>query len=103
VKELSEAETSPALPEVRQDPRGLAAHIAGIPASEKDRLLALVATDQATRARAELLRGFRGHAGDESSCRPPRTVAGLLDTAWQHRQQREQKAAAQRAGDSERT
>lgn len=90
------AKTSPALPRAKQDPRGLAAHIAGIPASEKDRLLGLVATDQATRARAELLRGFHGQPGDESSSRPRRTVADLLDTAWEHRQQREQKAAAQR-------
>jgi hypothetical protein len=54
------AETSPALPEVRQDQRALAAHIAGIPVSEKDRLLGLVAADQATRARTELLR-WRDH------------------------------------------
>jgi hypothetical protein len=97
------AETSPPLPEAKQDPRGMAAHIAGIPASEKDRLLGLVATGQATRARAELLRGFRDQPRSESSSRPRRTVAELLDTAWQHRQQREQKAAAQRAGDWERT
>ncbi len=93
------AETSPALPEVRQDPRALAVHIAGIPASEKDRLLGLLAADQATRARTELLRGFRGQPSDESNSRPRRTVAELLDTAWEHRQRREQKAAAQRAAE----
>ena len=98
-----DAETSPPLPEAKQDPRRMAAHIAGIPASEKDRLLGLVATGQAARARAELLRGFRDQPGDESSSRPRRTVAELLDTAWNHRQQRAQKAAAQRAGDGERT
>ena len=97
------AKASPTLPEAKQDPRRLAAHIAGIPAGEKDRLLGLVATDQATRARAELLRGFRGQPGDESSSRPRRTVADLLDTAWEHRQQRERKTAAQRAADRERT
>ena len=48
--------------EARQDPRALAAHIAGIPASENDRLLGLVAADQAMRPRAELLRGFRQNA-----------------------------------------
>jgi hypothetical protein len=93
------AETSPALPEVRQDPRALATQIAGIPASEKDRLLRLLAADQATRARTELLRGFRGQPSDESNSRPRRTVAELLDTAWEHRQRREQKAAAQRAAE----
>jgi hypothetical protein len=93
------AETSPALPKVRPDPGALAAHIAAISASEKDRLLGLVAADQATQARRELLRGFRGQPGDESKSQPRRTVAKLLDTAWQHRQQREQKAAGQRAAD----
>jgi len=93
------AETSPALPEVRQDPRALVAHIAGIPASEKNRLLRLLAADQATRARTELLRGFRGQRGDKSNSRLRRTVAELLDTAWEHRQQREQKAAARRAAE----
>lgn len=87
------AEASPALPEVRDDPHALAVHIAGIPTSEKDRLLGLVAADQATRARMELLRGFRGQPGDEGDSRPRRTVAELLDTAWEHRQQREQRAA----------
>lgn len=81
------AETSPALHATKQDPRGLAEHIAGIPASEKDRLLGLVATNQATRARAELLRGFAGQPGGEISSRPRRTVAELLDAAWEHRQQ----------------
>jgi hypothetical protein len=90
------AKTSPALPQAKQDPRGLTEHIAVLPASEKDRLLGLVATGHATRARAELLRGFAGQPGGEISSRPLRTVAELLDTAWQHRQQREQKAAAQR-------
>jgi hypothetical protein len=93
------AETSPALPEVRQDPRALATQIAGIPASEKDRLLGLLAADQATRARTELPRGFRGQRGDESNSPPRRTVAELLDTAWEHRQQRERKAAARRAAE----
>jgi hypothetical protein len=93
------AETSPAPPEVRQDPRALAVHIAGIPASEKDRLLRLLAADQATRARTELLRGSRGQPSDESNSRPRRTVTELLDTAWEHRQRREQKAAAQRAAE----
>lgn len=87
------AETSLALSEARQDPRTLAAHIAGIPVGEKDRLLGLVAADEATRARTELLRGFGGQQpGGESDPRPPRTVAELLDAAWEHRQQRESAA-----------
>lgn len=90
------ARTSPALPEVRQDPGGLAAHIAAISASEKDRLLGLVAAGQATRARRELLRGFRAQPADQSKPRPRRTVAELLDAAYEYRQQREQKAAGQR-------
>jgi hypothetical protein len=93
------AETSPALRELRPDPRALAAHIAAIPAGEKDRLLGLVAADQATRARTELLRGFREQPGDESNSQPQRTVAELLDSAWEHRQQREQKAAARDAAE----
>jgi hypothetical protein len=93
------AEASPALPEAVQDPASLAAHIAGIPASENDRLLGLVAMHQATRARAELLRGFREQPDGESSSRPRRTVAELLDTAWQHRQQRERKPASNVGGE----
>jgi hypothetical protein len=93
------AAASPAAPEVRDDPHALAAHIAGIPASEKDRLLELVAAEQATRARTELLRGFRRQPGNEGDSRPRRTVAELLDTTWEHRQQREQRAAAQRAAE----
>ena len=83
------AKTSPALPAAKPDPHGLAAHIAGIPASEKDRLLGLVATGRATRARAELLRGLPGQGDGEISSWPRRTVAELLDAAWEHRQQAE--------------
>jgi len=57
-----------ALPEVKDDPHALAAYIAGIPGGDKNRLLGLVAADQATRARMELLRGFRG--------RPARAATG---------------------------
>jgi hypothetical protein len=96
------AEASPALPKVRHDPEALAAHISGIPAGEKDRLLGLVAADQATRARMELLRGFRGQRSDEGDSGPRRTVAELLDAAWEHRQQREQVAAAQKAAEQAR-
>jgi hypothetical protein len=93
---------SPALPEVRDDPHALATHIAGIPAGEKDRLLGLLAADQATRARMELLRNFRRPPGDEGNSRPRRTVTELLDAAADRREQREQQAAAQRAAEQAR-
>lgn len=53
------AQASPELPEVKEDPGALAAHIAGLPGGEKDRLLMLVRPDQAARAKMELLHGLR--------------------------------------------
>ncbi len=88
------AEASPGLPVVKDDGRALARHIAKLPVSEKDRLLRLVAEDQAARARMELLRGFCGDPDDQRDSRPQRTVAELLDTAAARRLQREQRAAA---------
>ena len=82
------AEASPGLPEVKDDARALAAHIARLPVSDKDRLLMLVAEDQAARARMELLRGFRGDPDNQRDSRPRRTVAELLDTAAARRRQR---------------
>ena len=94
------AEASPALPTVKAaDPHALAAHIAGLPASEKDRLLGLLAADQATRARMELLHGYRPQPGSQPLSQPRRTVAELLDGAAARREQREQRAAAQRAAE----
>jgi hypothetical protein len=87
------AEASPALPEVQDDARLLAAYVAKLSVSDKDRLLILVAEDQAARARTELLRGFRGDP-DERRSRPRRTVAGLLNAAAARRMRREQAAAA---------
>jgi len=80
------AETSAALPAVTGDARALATHIAKLPVSDKNRLLTLVAEDQAARARMELLRGFR--TDPERDSRPRRTVAELLDTAGALRLQR---------------
>jgi hypothetical protein len=88
------AEASPGLPEVKDDARALATHIARLPVSDKDRLLMLVAEDQAARARMELLRGFRGDPDDQRDPVPRRIVAELLDTAGARRLQREQRAAA---------
>jgi len=74
------AGTSPPLAEAERDAQALAAHIAGLAAGEKDRLLTLVAENQATRARMELLRGLRGDPDRKRDFRPERTVAELLDT-----------------------
>jgi hypothetical protein len=91
------AEASPGLPTVKDDARALAAHIARLPVSDKDRLLVLVAEDQAARARMELLRGFRPDPDDQRGSGLRRTVAELLDTAAARRLQREQQAAAKAA------
>jgi hypothetical protein len=88
------AQASPELPEVREDPGALAAHIAGLPGGEKDRLLLLVARDQAARARMELLRGVRPGPGEGRAIRPQRTVAELLDAAADLRTQRHRQAEA---------
>jgi hypothetical protein len=88
------AQASPALPAVKDDARALATRIAKLPVSDKDRLLTLVAEDQAARARMELLRGLRGDPDEQRSSRPRRIVAELLDTAAASRLQREQQAAA---------
>jgi hypothetical protein len=75
------AQASPELPEVKEDPGALAAHIAGLPGGEKDRLLMLVCRDQAVRAKMELLRGLRGDPVEGRVARPERTVAELLTAA----------------------
>ena len=61
-------------------------HIAKLPVSDKDRLLTLVAEDQAARARMELLRGFGTDPDKQRDSR--RTVAEPLDTAGARRLQR---------------
>jgi hypothetical protein len=88
---------SPVLPEVKEDPGEMAAHIAGLPGAEKDRLLMLVARDQAARARMELLRGVRGDPDRERSARRRRTVAKLLDTAAELRAEGCRRAEAEAA------
>jgi hypothetical protein len=79
------AENSPPQPDGQDDPRALAACIAGLPDGEKDRLLLLVAQDQGARARSELLRAFRGDS-DSGGSRTRRGVGTLLDAAALHRQ-----------------
>ena len=92
------AESSPGLPEVKDDARALATHIARLPVSDKDRLLTLVAADQAARVRMEPLRGLRGDPDEQRSSRPRRTVAELLDTAAARRLQHEQHALGSAGG-----
>jgi hypothetical protein len=97
------AEASPALPQAKNaDPHTLAAYIASIYAGEKDRLLGLVAADQATRARIELLRGFRPQPGAQGDSRPRRTVTELLNAAADRIEHRQQQAAAQQAAEQAR-
>ena len=79
------AQASPPWPAVQDDPGALAASIAGLPDSEKDRLLLLVAHDQGARVKIELLHGFRGDPGSAGS-QARRTVGALLDAAALHRQ-----------------
>ena len=88
------AEASSGVRAAKDDARALAMHIAKLPVSDKDRLLTLVAEDQAARARMELLRGLRGAPDEQRSSRHRRTVAVLLDTAAASRLQHEQRAAA---------
>ena len=91
------AQASPELPEVKEDSGALSAHIAGLPGREKDRLLMLVARDQAAGARMEMLRGLRGDPDEDRGARPRRTVADLLDTAAEFRAERDRRAAADAA------
>lgn len=75
------AQASPPLTEAEGDARELAAHIGGLPVGEKDRLLMLLAQDQATRALTELLRGYAVDPDERPDPRARRTVAELLDAA----------------------
>ncbi len=84
------AQASPSLSESTRDAHALATHIAGLPAGEKDRLLLIVAHDQAATARIELLRGFGGNPDEGLHSRPQRTVAELLDAAAELRAKKEQ-------------
>jgi hypothetical protein len=91
------AQASPDLPEVKEDLGALAAHIAGLPGGEKDRLLMLVAGDQGARARMELLRGLGPDPGERWDGRPRRTVTKLLDAATELRMERHRRAEAEAA------
>ena len=88
------AEASPPPADPIAEAHALAAHIAELPSEDKDRLLTLVARDQAPQARRELLRGIPAPKRHRDAS-PRRTVAELLDTAGALRLRREKQAAAQ--------
>jgi hypothetical protein len=101
------AQASPPRDETADDPDDLAAWVARLPVTEKDRLLARVVQGEAARVRMELLRHFRdGHRrGDTAPIIPVparRTVADLLDNAARRRADHECRLAAQRADDEAR-
>ena len=101
------AQTSPPLGAPNDDPDDLAAWVARLPVTEKDRLLARVAQGEAARVQMELLRHFRdGHCrGDTAPVVPVparRTVADLLDNAARRRADRERRLAAEHAEDEAR-
>jgi hypothetical protein len=101
------AAASPPLDETADDPDELAAWVARLPVTEKDRLLARVVEGEAARVRRELLRQFRNRhcRGDTAAATivPMRwTVADLLDNAARRRADRERRLAAQRADDEAR-
>lgn len=79
------AQASPPLPEIKDDPRGLARWIKDLPASDKDTLLHEVAQGHGARVQMELRRRFRGEPDSTGDTHPRRTVAELLDAAAEAR------------------
>ncbi|WP_033293627.1 hypothetical protein [Amycolatopsis jejuensis] len=98
------AQTSPPLGAPNDDPDDLAAWVARLPVTEKDRLLARVAQGEAARVQMELLRRYRGDRAPAVSAptRPRRTVADLLDNAARRRADRERRLATEHAEDEAR-
>jgi hypothetical protein len=96
------AAASPPLDQAADDPDDLAAWVASLPVTEKDRLLARVVRGEAARVRMELLRRFRGDTAPAIPAPTRRTVADLLDNAARRRADRERRLAAQRAEDEAR-
>jgi hypothetical protein len=97
------AQTSPPLQDAADDPGELAAWVTRLPAAEKDRLLSRVIQGDAARARAELMRRFRGDTTPTTPHAPARrTVADLLDDTARQRADRERRLADQRAEDETR-
>jgi hypothetical protein len=79
------AQTSPPLPETKDDPRELARWIKNLPASDKDKLLHQVAQGHGAQVHLELRRRFRGEPDTPTDIHPRRTVAELLDAAAEAR------------------
>jgi hypothetical protein len=80
------AEASASRQAGQDDPDALAALITGLPGSEKDRLLLMVAQDQGARVKMELLHGLGGSTGNGHGSQDRRTVGALLDAAALRRQ-----------------
>jgi hypothetical protein len=80
------AEASPPGLANQEDVGALAARIAGLPVSEKDRLLLMVAQDQGARVKMELLQGLGGNPANGCGSGDRRTVGALLDAAAMRRQ-----------------
>jgi hypothetical protein len=96
------AQASPPMDETADDPDDLAAWVARLVVTEKDRLLARVVQGEAPRVRMELLRRFRGDTAPITPVPARRTVANLLDDAARRRADHERRLAAQRADDEAR-
>jgi hypothetical protein len=97
------AEASPTLPAVKDDASELANWISSLSSKEKDEwLVRVVVQDQAAQVRMELLRRFRGDPGLKDNGRPQRTVAELLDTTAERRQEHQRQAETARAADAAR-
>ena len=91
------AAASPPRGKAGDDPKRLAAWVAKLPASEKDRLLVRVAKDEAGTVHLELLRRFRDDTTPAPADQPRRSVADLLDGAARIRAERRRHDAARRA------
>jgi hypothetical protein len=96
------AQASPPLEETADGPDDLAAWVARLPVTEKNRLLARVVQGEAARVRMELLRGFRRDTTPAIPAPARRTVADLLDDAARRRADHERRLAAQRADEEAR-
>ena len=83
------AEASPPLGETPDDPERLAAWVAELPGTEKDRLLLRVLQDQAATVHMELLRRFRDRTTPPATAPPQRTVGELLDETARRRAERQ--------------
>lgn len=97
------AQASPPSTDVRLTGTRLASRVAGLPGSEKDRLLVLVARGESLVAQSELRRQLSASDPAPRDERPRRTVAELLDATHLIRQDKHRRAeAVQAAAEAER-